>query len=146
MIRTPQLVFRVDCQCGEYVYKFSSYHAAILERDRLRVVGLQEAEDACECRGSAWSVGWYVEWLPDPIATVRQVHPHAAHAGAATSSSAVASISQNAGNSCGATRPPSRNATAPMRPSRAVRTARPAMRSSQATAESRRSVVFNRAS
>jgi len=77
MIRTPQLVFRVDCQCGEYVYKFSSYHAAILERDRLRVVGLQEAEDACECRGSAWSVGWYVEWLPDPIATVRQVHPHA---------------------------------------------------------------------
>ncbi len=77
MILTPQAVFRVACQCGENVHKFSNYHAAIQERDRLRIVRLQETEDACECLGSAWTVDWHTEWLPDPIATVRQVHPRA---------------------------------------------------------------------
>lgn len=78
MIRTPQLVFRVTCQCGENKRDgIGDYIAAIRERDRLRSVGLQEMEAACVCRGSAWKVDWYTEWLPEPIATVRAQLPYA---------------------------------------------------------------------
>ena len=73
MIRTPQLVFRVSCACGGTDQGgFDNYPAACAAKERLIKSGAN-----CICGGNAWGIYWRSEWLPDPIATVRQVHPYA---------------------------------------------------------------------
>jgi len=73
MIRTPQLVFRVSCACGGTDQGgLDNYPAACAAKERLVESGAN-----CICGGNAWGIYWRSEWLPDPIATVRQVHPRA---------------------------------------------------------------------
>jgi hypothetical protein len=73
MILTPQLVFRVSCACGETDQGgFDNYPAVCAAKQRLIESGAN-----CICGGNAWGIYWRSEWLPDPIATVRQVHPRA---------------------------------------------------------------------
>ena len=73
MINTPQLVFRVSCPCGGTAQGgFDDYLAARAAKERLVESGAK-----CICGGNAWGLYWRSEWRPDPVATVRQVHPRA---------------------------------------------------------------------
>lgn len=73
MIRTPQLVFRVSCACGGTDQGgLDNYPAAHALKERLIESGAN-----CICGGNAWDIYWRSEWLPDPVATVRQKYPRA---------------------------------------------------------------------
>jgi hypothetical protein len=73
MILTPQAVFRVTCAgCNSM-----RSGGAFLSRTEAQALASQE-QPACSICGSVCrSMYWVFEERPDPIATVRQVHPYA---------------------------------------------------------------------
>ena len=73
MILTPQAVFRVTCAgCNS-----TRSGGAFLSRTEAQALASQE-QPACGICGSVRrSMYWVFEERPDPIATVRQVHPRA---------------------------------------------------------------------
>ena len=75
MIRTPQVTIRIDCAgCGALVeHHTAGFLSAQARCDRMDAEGW-----ACpNCDGKEPRISVAVAILPDPIATVRQVHPRA---------------------------------------------------------------------
>ena len=75
MICTPQVTIRIDCAgCGALVeHHTAGFLSAQARCDRMDAEGW-----ACpNCDGKEPRISVAVAMLPDPIATVRQVHPRA---------------------------------------------------------------------
>ena len=75
MIRTPQVTIRIDCAgCGA----LAEHHTAGFLSAQARCDRMDAEGWACpNCDGTEPRISVAVAMLPDPIATVRQVHPYA---------------------------------------------------------------------
>lgn len=75
MIRTPQVTIRIDCAgCGA----LAEHHTAGFLSAQARCDRMDAEGWACpNCDGKEPRISVAVAMLPDPIATVRQVHPYA---------------------------------------------------------------------
>ena len=73
MIRTHQVATRLQCNlCGVWLSGRLSYVEALASRAAMNPWKCEES-----CGGTQIEVKHYMAILPDPIATVRQVHPYA---------------------------------------------------------------------